>query len=86
MRALSYIGAEKITFLPKPDRHQTDGHNRLQSSFATKNKITYLFQWTCGGEGEETEDETDQFPEDRNAQDRPKLKLLKVQQQFINII
>ncbi len=29
MRALSYIGAEKITFPPKPDRHtyiQTDGH------------------------------------------------------------
>ncbi len=32
MRALSYIGAEKITFPPKPDRHrdrqtyiQTDG-------------------------------------------------------------
>ncbi len=29
MRALSYIGAEKITFQPKPDRHtyrQMDGH------------------------------------------------------------
>ena len=25
MRALSYIGAEKITFPPKPDRH-TDRH------------------------------------------------------------
>ncbi len=40
MRALSYIGAKKTTFPPKPDRQtyiQTDGHQRLQSSFATKN-------------------------------------------------
>ncbi len=43
MRALSYKGAEKITFPPKPDIQtdrqtyiQTDGHQRLQSSFATK--------------------------------------------------
>ena len=28
MRALSYIGAEKITFLPKPDIH-TDGRTDI---------------------------------------------------------
>ncbi len=44
MRALSYIGTEKIMFPPKPDGQtdiqtdrQLDGHQRLQSSFATKN-------------------------------------------------
>ncbi len=34
------IGAEKITFPPKPDIQtyiQTEGHQRLQSSFANKN-------------------------------------------------
>ena len=45
LRALSYsyIGAKKITFPPKPDiqtgihtYRQAEGHQRLQSSFASK--------------------------------------------------
>ena len=38
MRALSYIGAEKITFTPKPDRHtdgHTDGHTDIQTDGRT---------------------------------------------------
>ena len=58
MRALSYIGTEKITFPPKPDIHtdrQTDGYQRLQISFANKKKyengnmekqVTYV--WSFG--------------------------------------
>ena len=44
--AISQLGAEKITFPPKPDRQtdihtyrQTDGYLLLQSSFATKNLL-----------------------------------------------
>ena len=41
MRTLSYIGAEKIILFPRNLTYrqtyiQTDGHQRLQSSFATK--------------------------------------------------
>ncbi len=50
MRALSYIGAEKITFPPRPDGQtdiQTDRRTEIsvyKSSFATKN---YLYKyWT----------------------------------------
>ncbi len=34
MRALSYIGAEKITFPPKPDR-QTDRHTDIHTDGRT---------------------------------------------------
>ena len=44
--AISQLGAEKITFPPKPDGHtdihtdrQTDGHLLLYSSFATKKNM-----------------------------------------------
>ena len=43
--AISQLGAEKITFPPKPDGHTdilTDGHLLLQSSFATKNRVAVL--------------------------------------------
>ena len=47
--AISQLGAEKITFPPKPDGHtvrqsdrQTDGHLLLQSSFATKNMFLLM--------------------------------------------
>ena len=46
MRALSYIGAEKITFAPKPDIHtdgRTDGHKRYKVASLLKTFYSFLY-------------------------------------------
>ncbi len=43
MKALSYIGSEKITFPPKPDR-QTDVHMDIRTDIMKKN-ITVMFDF-----------------------------------------